>query len=91
MPGVAIVKGTRNVEAARKWVDFSLSLEGQNVSFEMNKFQIQSNKSAKLHPLAPKPDEVKIAQNYDVMGFASEASRTRILDKFEKEVKSLPK
>lgn len=91
MPGVAIVKGARNLEGARKWVDFSLSTDGQNVSFDMNKFQIQSNKAAKLHPLAPKPEEVKIAQSYDIMGFATDAARTRILDRFEKEVKSLPK
>jgi iron(III) transport system substrate-binding protein len=91
MPGVAIVKGARNLELAKKWVDFALGVDGQNVSFDQNKYQIQSNRGAKLHPLAPKPEQVKLSTAYDIMAFANDATRTRILDKFEKEVKSLPK
>ena len=60
MPGVAIVKNARNPELAQKWVDFVLSVEGQDVSFDMEKYQIQSNKNAKLHPLAPKPEDVNM-------------------------------
>ena len=91
MPGVAIVKGARNPELAQKWVDFVLSAEGQGVSFDMAKYQIQSNKNAKLHPLAPKPEDVKISSSYDIMSFATDAARNRILDRFEKEVKTAPK
>jgi iron(III) transport system substrate-binding protein len=91
MPGVAVIKGARNPELAQKWVDFVLSADGQAVSFDMAKYQIQSNKGAKLHPLAPKPEQVKISSNYDIMSFATDAQRTRILDRFEKEVKTAPK
>jgi iron(III) transport system substrate-binding protein len=91
MPGVAIVKGARNPELAQKWVDFVLSPEGQGVSFDMNKYQIQSNRAAKQHPLAPNPAQVKISESYDILRVSTDAERNRILDRFEKEVKSQPK
>ena len=90
MPGVAIVKESRNAAGAKAWYDFVLSPAGQDVSFEMNKFQIQSNKNAKVHPLAPRADQVKMI-DYDLFAFASDAARNRILDRFEKEVKTAPK
>ncbi|MBM3596723.1 MAG: ABC transporter substrate-binding protein [Alphaproteobacteria bacterium] len=90
MQGVAIVKDARNLEGAKKWVDFALGVDGQNVSFDQNKFQIQSNKNAKLHPLAPRPEQVKL-MDYDLFKFASEDARNRILGRFEKEVKTAPK
>ena len=90
MPGVAIVKDARNLEGAKKWYDFALSVDGQNVSFEQNKFQIQSNKNAKRHQLAPASDQVKMI-DYDIFAFATDEARNRILGRFEKEVKTAPK
>jgi iron(III) transport system substrate-binding protein len=90
MPGVAIVKDARNPDGAKKWYDFALSPEGQNVSFDMNKFQIQSNKNAKQHPLAPKPDQVKLI-NYDILKYSTDETRNAVLARFDKEVKTAPK
>lgn len=90
MPGVAIIKDARNPEGARKWADFVLSVDGQNVSFEMGKYQIQSNKNAKLHPLAPRADQVKMI-DYDILKYATDDARNAILGRFEREVKSAPK
>ncbi len=90
MPGVAIVKDAKNLEGAKKWYDFVLSVDGQNVSFDQNKFQLQSNKNAKLHPLAPKPDQVKLI-NYDILKYSTDETRKVVLDRFEKEVKTAPK
>jgi iron(III) transport system substrate-binding protein len=90
MPGVAIIKDARNPDGARKWADFVLGVDGQNVSFEMGKFQIQSNKNAKLHPLAPRADQVKMI-DYDILKYATDDARNAILGRFEREVKSAPK
>src|SRR5438477_1507242 len=54
----AIIKGGPNPEGARKWMDFVLSPAGQDVAVAVNKFQVPSNKNAKIHPMAPKPAEV---------------------------------
>ena len=90
LPGVAIVKDARNLAGAKSWYDFVLSPAGQDVSFEQNKFQIQSNRSAKIHPLAPRADQVKMI-DYDIFAFASDEARNRILNRFEREVKTAPK
>ncbi|WP_246505031.1 ABC transporter substrate-binding protein [Microvirga antarctica] len=90
MPGVAIVKDARNLAGAKKWVDFVLSPEGQNVQLEMKKYQLQSNKDAKIHPLAPRADQVKLI-NYDILKYSASDAHDRILDRFEKDVKSAPK
>lgn len=90
MPGVAIVKDARNLEGAKKWYDFALGVDGQNVSFDMNKFQIQSNRNAKLHPLAPRPDQVKLI-NYDILKYSTDETRNAVLARFDKEVKAAPK
>jgi len=90
MPGVAIIKDARNIAGAKAWYDFVLSSAGQDVSFEQNKFQIQSNKNAKIHPLAPRADQVKMI-DYDLLAFASDEARNRILNRFEREVKTAPR
>ncbi len=90
MPGVALIKDSRNPDGAKKWADFVLSAEGQNVSFDMSKYQIQSNKNAKVHPLAPRVDQVKLI-DYDILKYATDDARNAILTRFEKEVKTAPK
>ncbi len=84
MPGVAIVKNARNPALARKWVDFVLSVDGQNVSLEMQKYEVQSNKNAKMHPLAP---SATVPPGYDMLKFSSAETRTIVLDRFEKDIK----
>jgi len=86
---VAIVKGARNAENAKKWVDWALSPDGQNVAIEVNKFQLPSNKNAKVHPQAPRPEQVKLL-NYDLYKYASDETRAKMLERFE-EIRKLPK
>jgi iron(III) transport system substrate-binding protein len=84
MPGVAIIKNAKNPALARKWVDFVLSVDGQNVSLDMQKYETQSNKNAKMHPLAP---NAAIPPGYDMLKFSSADARANVLERFEKEVK----
>jgi iron(III) transport system substrate-binding protein len=86
---VAIVKGARNLENAKKWVDWVLSPDGQNVAIEVNKFQLPSNKSAKVHPQAPRPENVKLL-DYDLYKYASDETRAKMLARFE-EIRKQPK
>ena len=86
---VAIVKGARNRENAMKWVDWALSPDAQDVAIAVNKFQLPSNKSAKVHPQAPRPENVKLL-NYDLYKYASDETRAKMLERFE-EIRKLPK
>ena len=92
MPGVAIVERERATQSSLR--NGSTSCSARKVRACRSTWRstrIQSNKNAKLHPLAPKPEDVKISSSYDIMSFATDAARNRILDRFEKEVKTAPK
>jgi iron(III) transport system substrate-binding protein len=86
----AIVKGGPNPEGARKWMDFVLSPEGQNVALTVNKFQIPSNRNAKMHPMAPKAEEVKLIK-LDLDKYGSKEGRERLLTRWDTEVFKAPK
>ena len=86
----AIIKNGPNPEGAKKWMDFVLSPAGQNVAVTVNKFQIPSNKNAQIHPMAPKPSEVKLI-NLDLDKYGSKEGRERLLSRWENEVFKAPK
>lgn len=86
----AIVKGGPNPAGARKWMDFVLSPEGQNVALTVNKFQIPSNRNAKVHPQAPRPSDVKMI-DIDLDKYGSKEGRERLLTRWENEVFKAPK
>ena len=86
----SIIKGAPNPEGARKWIDFVLSPEGQNVALTVGKFQIPSNRNAKVHPMAPRPEEVKLIK-LDLDKYGSKEGRERLLTRWENEVFKAPK
>ena len=86
----AIIKNGPNPEGARRWMDFVLSPEGQNVAVTVNKFQIPSNRNAQVHPMAPKPAEVKLLK-LDLDKYGSKEGREHLLTRWENEVFKAPK
>lgn len=88
---ISLVKGGRNTEMAQKFVDWALSAEAQKlVGADMKIYSIASNKSAPVSPDAPKLSEMKLI-NYDTAKYGSVAERTRLLRKWDAEVKSAPR
>jgi iron(III) transport system substrate-binding protein len=86
----AILDGSPSPEAAKKWIDFALSPAGQNVAITVNKFQIPSNKSAQVHPKAPRPEGVKLI-DFDLAMYGSKDGHARLLSRWEAEVHNAPK
>ncbi|MEN5082232.1 ABC transporter substrate-binding protein [Bosea sp. TWI1241] len=87
---VSVIKGGKNPEAARKFVDFTLSPEAQDINAKLKINSIPSNRNAKLSPDAPKFEEIKLI-DYDTPRWGSPAERSRLLKKFDTEVKALPR
>lgn len=88
---MSLVKGAKNMDNARKWYDWALSVEGQSVG-AANKvsYQVPSNKAAPIPPQAPKLSELKLI-NYDFAKYGSSAERKRLLGRWDAEVSNLPK
>jgi len=87
---VSIIKGGRNAEAARRFIDFTLSPEAQNINAKLKINSIPSNRNAELSPDAPKFSEIKLI-DYDTPRWGSPAERSRLLKKFDTEVKARPR
>jgi iron(III) transport system substrate-binding protein len=87
---VAIVKGTRNLDAARKFVDFALSVDGQKIGLEVKEYAIPTNRSVTLPPQVPKLSEVKVIA-YDFARYGASDTRKRLLERWERDINALPK
>jgi iron(III) transport system substrate-binding protein len=88
---MSIIKGAPNMDNAKKWYDWALTPEAQAIGLEAKvSYQLPSNKSAPVSPLAPKFSDIKLI-NYDFAKYGSSAERTRLLSRWDKEVSTLPK
>ena len=79
-----------NLDSAKKWYDWALTPEAQKLGAEAKSFQVPSNKDTPIPPEAPKLADIKLI-NYDFAKYGSSAERKRLLAKWDKEVKNLPK
>jgi len=87
---MTLIKGAKNMALAKKWYDWALTPAAQELGAKAKAYQVPSNKSAKTPPQAPDLNAIKLI-NYDFGKYGSSAERTRLLAKWDKEVKALPK
>ena len=86
----SIIKGARNLESAKKFIDFALSADVQSMSAQVKSYQVPSNKNAVSPPEAPDVSSIKLI-DYNHALYGSKAERTRLLKKWDDEVKVLPR
>jgi iron(III) transport system substrate-binding protein len=87
---VSIIKGARNLESAKKFVDFALTADVQSRSGEVKSYQVPSNKNAISPPEAPDISSIKLI-DYNHALYGSKVERTRLLKKWDSDVKVLPR
>src|ERR1700675_377373 len=87
---MSIVTGARNLEGARKFVDWALTAPAQSLGARSKQFQIPSNRNAEIPKESPKVSEMKLIE-YDFKKYGSSAERRRLLDKWDREVNALPR
>jgi iron(III) transport system substrate-binding protein len=84
---VSLVKGGPSPESGKKFYDFALSKEAQDINARLKIYSIPSNRTAVVGDLAPKPSEVKLI-DYDAAKWGAAPERSRLLKRFDAEVKS---
>ena len=82
---VSIVKGARNIEEAKRFVDFALSPEGQGTGAAAGQNQVPSNAKSSLPLAAPDISMIKMV-DYDFATFGSPDERSRLLRRFDAEI-----
>lgn len=85
---MSLVKGARNPDTAKIFYDWALTPEVQALGAKARNFQIPSNSGAQIPPESPRVDRMKLI-SYDFARYGSSAERTRLLAKWDHEVKSL--
>ncbi|HEX4885408.1 MAG TPA: ABC transporter substrate-binding protein [Casimicrobiaceae bacterium] len=87
---LSIVKGARNLDNAKKFVDWALTPKAQALGAQAKQYQVPSNANAPVSPLAPKPSEMKLI-NYDAAKYGTSAERKRLLERWDREIGSIAK
>ena len=86
---MSIIKNARNMESAKKFYDWALGESSQALMPQAKAYQVPSNASVAPPPEAPDVSAIKLI-DYDFAKYGSSAERTRLLAKWDAEVKSLP-
>jgi iron(III) transport system substrate-binding protein len=87
---ISIVKGAKNLEAAKQFYEWALTPAAQEMAAAAKQFQLPSNKAAKVDPRVPDFKKIKFI-NYDYAKYGASAERKRLIAKWEKEVNGSPR
>ena len=86
--GIALVKGSRNRQAATHYYDFLMSPAGQSLGAKANSLQVPANKTFTPDARIPNLVSVRLIK-YDFQKYGRAVERRRLIERWEKEVNSL--
>lgn len=82
---MAIIKGSRNIDNAKKFADWALTVDAQKIGLEVKEYAIPTNRGVPLPPMVPNLADVKVI-NYDFARYGSSEVRKRLLERWEKDI-----
>lgn len=87
---MSLIKGARNMDAARTFYDWALTAGAQQFGAASKQFQLPSNRGAQVDPRVPDFRKIKLI-NYDYAKYGRSAERKRLIERWEREVGALPR
>jgi iron(III) transport system substrate-binding protein len=87
---MSIIKGSRNTEAAKRFYEWALTGQAQELGAAAKQFQLPSNKTAKVDERVPDFKKIRFI-DYDYAKYGASAERRRLIARWEKDVNSLPR
>ena len=87
---MSIIKGARNLDAAKKFYDWALTADAQKIGLDIKEYAIPTNRAVALPPQVPKLTDIKVI-DYDFAKYGSSDTRRRLLERWEKEVNNAPR
>jgi iron(III) transport system substrate-binding protein len=82
---MAIIKGARNLDGAKKFVDWALTVDAQKIGIELKEYAIPTNRSVPLPATVPNLADFKVI-NYDFAKYGASDTRKRLLARWEAEI-----
>jgi iron(III) transport system substrate-binding protein len=87
---MSIIAGSRNERNARRFYDWALTPAAQQLGAETKQFQTPSNRNTPVPAEAPQMSQIRLI-NYDFARYGSSAERRRLIERWDREVNSLPR
>jgi iron(III) transport system substrate-binding protein len=87
---MSIIKGSRNADNAKKFYEWALTPAAQQFAAASKQFQLPSNKATQLDSRIPDFRKIKFI-NYDYAKYGKSAERKRLIERWERDVNSLPR
>ncbi|MDB5901061.1 MAG: putative transporter, substrate-binding protein [Ramlibacter sp.] len=87
---MSLIKGSRNLEAAKKFYEWALTPAAQEMAAAAKSFQLPSNKAARVDARVPDFRKIRMI-DYDYAKYGSSAERRRLIARWEKEVNAIPR
>jgi iron(III) transport system substrate-binding protein len=87
---MSLVRGARNLEAAKRFYEWALTPAAQEMAAAAKQYQLPSHKAAKVDPRVPDFSKIKFIA-YDHAKYGRSAERRRLIARWEKEVNALPR
>ena len=87
---MSIIKGARNLEAAKKFYEWALTPQAQQFGAATKQYQLPSNKATPVDPHVPDFKKIRFI-DYDYAKYGSSAERRRLITRWEKDVNALPR
>jgi len=88
--GIALVKGARNKDNAKRYYDWLMSPAGQAIGAKAGSLQSPANKTFKPDARIPSMVEVKLIK-YDFEKYGKAAERRRLIERWTREVEASPR
>jgi iron(III) transport system substrate-binding protein len=84
---MSILRGARNIAQARRFYDWALTAEAQAIGAEAKAYQLPSNRNAAIPPQAPRFENIRLI-DYDFARWGNAEERTRLITRWEREVRA---
>lgn len=87
---MSIIRGARNLPQARRFYDWYLTPAAMDIGPKVNQWHVPAHKDATPDPRIPDLSQVKLI-DYDFAAFGESNRRRQILQRWEREIGSLPR
>jgi iron(III) transport system substrate-binding protein len=87
---MSIVRGARNLAQARRFYDWYLTPAAMDIGLQANQYHVPAHRGAKTDPRIPDLATIRLV-DYDIATFGEARTRRRILDRWDREIGSLPR
>lgn len=87
---LSIIRGARNLPAARRFVDWYLTPAAMDIGPTVNQWHVPAARGAKPDPRIPDLSSIRLV-DYDFAAFGQAETRRRILARWDREIGSLPR